>query len=84
MSQFRNNTAALIGLLALAGCASGAAPAVGAASQGQTGLPHVDHQSVAAGVMEKFHPEMSEYLTEIQNDNDYGNWRAPPATAFNQ
>jgi hypothetical protein len=47
-------------------------------------MPHVNKTSIAAGVMERFKPEMNEYLAEIQKDNDYINWKAPPATAFAQ
>lgn len=47
-------------------------------------MPRVNRASVAAPVMEKFRPEVGEYLAEIQRDNDYANWKVPPSTAFNQ
>lgn len=76
--------AAFAAMLALAGCAPSGGSTATTVAQSQTTLPHVNEQSVAAPVMEKFRPEMAAYLTEIQKDNDYGNWRVPPATAFNQ
>lgn len=79
--------AGLCGLLALASCAaSGSPPPVAAAApavaSSQNAMPRVNKTSVAAGVMERFRPEMNEYLAEIQKDNDYSNWKAAPATAF--
>lgn len=63
---------------ALVGCATPSG------STSANGMPHVNRASVAAPVMERFRPEVGEYLAEIQHDNDYANWRVPPSTAFNQ
>ena len=69
--------AALV-VAAVVGCA---APG---ASTTSGDMPRVNRASVAAPVVEKFRPEVGEYLAEIQRDNDYPNWKVPPSTAFNQ
>ena len=47
-------------------------------------LPSMDRSSPGGQVIDQFRPEIADYLSEIEQAHDYPNWKAPPATAYQQ